>query len=78
MSFSRKEISLSFSVASYNSLATAYASQYTRKGSGKPDGCALFYRREAFESISVRTVAYVDDAGAWLDNQRRFPFNAIK
>lgn len=37
-----------------------YAAQYVRKTEGRPDGCATFYRRHAFELIGTRIVEYLD------------------
>jgi mRNA deadenylase 3'-5' endonuclease subunit Ccr4 len=39
-----------------------YGVQFGRKGGGKPDGCATFYRQNRFEFMDVRLLAY-DDAG---------------
>lgn len=44
-----------------------YGAQYARKSAGRPEGCAILYRREAFELISVRAIAYVDGAGGAPD-----------
>ncbi len=40
-----------------------YGAQYARKFAGRPEGCAILYRREAFELISVRCVRYTDAGG---------------
>jgi len=40
-----------------------YSAQYTHKQAGRPDGCAIFYRREVFELIGVRALAYNDGSG---------------
>lgn len=52
-------------VALRTSLAErGYGAQYARKTAGCPEGCAIFYRRESFELISIRAVAYEDGGGA--------------
>ena len=37
-----------------------YSAQYARKQAGRPDGCAIFYRRAIFELIGARVLAYND------------------
>lgn len=44
-----------------------YGAQYARKSAGRPDGCAILYRREAFELINLRAIAYADGAGVAPD-----------
>jgi mRNA deadenylase 3'-5' endonuclease subunit Ccr4 len=44
-----------------------YGAEYGRKSAGRPEGCALLYRREAFELMSVRAVIYTDGDGALPD-----------
>ena len=41
-----------------------YGAQYGRKNSGRPDGCALFFRRESFTLIDSRVLAYADGGGS--------------
>jgi mRNA deadenylase 3'-5' endonuclease subunit Ccr4 len=41
-----------------------YGGQYARKLARRPDGVALFYRREILELLSARVLAYTDGAGA--------------
>lgn len=40
-----------------------YGAQYARKFDGRPDGCAILYRRDAFDLISVRSVRYTHAGG---------------
>jgi mRNA deadenylase 3'-5' endonuclease subunit Ccr4 len=40
-----------------------YEAHYARKLAGRPEGCAILFRREAFEAHSVRSMAYADGAG---------------
>jgi protein angel len=42
--------------------SSGYATQYTRKTGGKPDGCATFYREAAFELLATRVIVYADGA----------------
>jgi mRNA deadenylase 3'-5' endonuclease subunit Ccr4 len=44
-----------------------YGAQYARKFGGRPDGCAILYRREAFELIGVRSFRYADAGGSAPD-----------
>jgi mRNA deadenylase 3'-5' endonuclease subunit Ccr4 len=44
-----------------------YGAQYARKFAGRPEGCAILYRREAFELISVRSFRYADAGGSAPD-----------
>lgn len=44
-----------------------YDGQYARKLAQRPDGVAIFYRRTAFELLSVRVLAYSDGAGVVAD-----------
>jgi endonuclease/exonuclease/phosphatase family metal-dependent hydrolase len=37
-----------------------YGAQYGRKNGGRPDGCALFFRQDAFTLIDSRVLAYTD------------------
>lgn len=48
--------------------ALGYASQYARKGSGQPDGCAIFYRRADFELLEARVIIYADGRSAAADS----------
>jgi mRNA deadenylase 3'-5' endonuclease subunit Ccr4 len=47
--------------------ARGYGAQYARKGAGRPDGLAIFYRREVFQLLSARVLAYADGAGVACD-----------
>ena len=40
-----------------------YGGQYVRKRARRPEGVALFYRREDFDLLSARVLAYADGAG---------------
>jgi mRNA deadenylase 3'-5' endonuclease subunit Ccr4 len=40
-----------------------YDAQYARKYARRPEGCAIFYKRNAFELLSARVIAYADGAG---------------
>jgi nocturnin len=40
-----------------------YGGQYARKLAARPDGVALFYRREILELLSARVLAYSDGVG---------------
>jgi mRNA deadenylase 3'-5' endonuclease subunit Ccr4 len=44
-----------------------YGAQYARKYARRPEGCAVFYRRNAFELLSARVIAYADGAGVAPD-----------
>ena len=44
-----------------------YGAQYARKRAGRPDGLAIFYRREIVELLSARVLAYADGAGVASD-----------
>jgi mRNA deadenylase 3'-5' endonuclease subunit Ccr4 len=58
-----QEVEMSTFAALQSRLSSlGYASQYTRKTGGRPDGCAIFYRRHAFELIAARVVEYADGA----------------
>lgn len=37
-----------------------YVGHYTKKGQGKPDGCALFYRQDVFAPLQLIRVDYLD------------------
>jgi mRNA deadenylase 3'-5' endonuclease subunit Ccr4 len=45
-----------------------YGSQYARRQGGKPDGCATFYRRDAFELVDANIISYADGRGATGDS----------
>lgn len=45
-----------------------YEAQYARKLAGRPEGCAILYRRQAFELLDVRSVPYTDGGGAAPDS----------
>jgi len=45
-----------------------YGGQYARKFARRPDGVAIFYRRAAFELLSVRVIAYADGAAMAPDS----------
>src|SRR5262245_16900968 len=47
---------------------SGYTGHYTRKGGGKPDGCATFYRTAAFEPLGADRVDYRDGAGGRGDS----------
>lgn len=56
----------------YMSLRTylgvmGYRDQYARKHARRPEGCAIFYRGNAFELLSSRVIAYADGAGVAPD-----------
>ena len=40
-----------------------YHAQYARKGAGRPDGLAIFYRKEKCELLTAERVPYVDGTG---------------
>jgi mRNA deadenylase 3'-5' endonuclease subunit Ccr4 len=40
-----------------------YSSQYARKQSGKPDGCATFYRHDVFDLADANIILYADGHG---------------
>lgn len=40
-----------------------YGAEYARKLAGRPEGLAILYRREVFDRIDTRTVAFADGAG---------------
>jgi endonuclease/exonuclease/phosphatase family metal-dependent hydrolase len=44
-----------------------YGAQYARKFDGRPDGCAILYRRDAFDLISVRSFRYAGAGGSAAD-----------
>lgn len=48
--------------------AIGYSGEYARKGAGRPDGVAIFYRREKFAWISSARLNYADAAGAPADS----------
>ena len=52
----------SFAALKSRLSSLGYAAQYTRKTGGKPDGCATFYRQQAFELVAARVVEYADGA----------------
>lgn len=52
----------SFAALKSRLSSMGYAGQYTRKTGGKPDGCATFYRQQAFELVTARIVEYADGA----------------
>lgn len=45
-----------------------YQAQYARKLAGRPDGCAILYRRQAFELLNIRSVPYSDGGGGTPDS----------
>jgi mRNA deadenylase 3'-5' endonuclease subunit Ccr4 len=56
-----QEVEMStFSALKSRLISLGYAAQYARKTGGSPDGCAIFYRRHAFELIGARVVEYVE------------------
>jgi mRNA deadenylase 3'-5' endonuclease subunit Ccr4 len=52
-----------FSVLQASLGSLGYVGYYSQKGEGKPDGCATFFRTDAFELLSVRTLLYADGRG---------------
>lgn len=48
--------------------AIGYDGQYARKGAGRPDGLAIFYRKEKFVLVSAACLSYADAAGAVPDS----------
>ena len=48
-------------------LAAGYLAQYACKRASKPDGCATFYRHEAFELMGTRVLEYADGS-LWKAN----------
>jgi mRNA deadenylase 3'-5' endonuclease subunit Ccr4 len=48
--------------------AIGYAVRYARKSAGRPDGVAIFYRKEKFESVSATRLTYADAEGAAPDS----------
>jgi mRNA deadenylase 3'-5' endonuclease subunit Ccr4 len=48
--------------------ASGYGAQYRRKNSGKPDGCAVFFRQDVFDLIDVRVIAYKDGRDETADS----------
>jgi protein angel len=48
--------------------ALGYFAQYGRKGGGKPDGCATFYRQNRYELVDARVIAYSDAGGEMRDS----------
>lgn len=47
--------------------ASGYGAEYRRKSSGKPDGCAVFYRQDVFDLIDVRVIVYAYEPGKTAD-----------
>lgn len=47
--------------------ARGYAAEYARKYAQRPDGVAIFYRREMFEWLGARVIAYADGGGVAPD-----------
>jgi mRNA deadenylase 3'-5' endonuclease subunit Ccr4 len=45
-----------------------YGSQYARKQSGKPDGCATFYRHDVFDLVDANIISYADGHGVESDS----------
>jgi mRNA deadenylase 3'-5' endonuclease subunit Ccr4 len=45
-----------------------YGAQYGRKNGGRPDGCALFFRQQAFTLIDSRVLAYADGGSDGADS----------
>jgi endonuclease/exonuclease/phosphatase family metal-dependent hydrolase len=41
-----------------------FAAHYARRRNAQPDGCATFYRHEAFEFLDLRVIAYADGGDA--------------
>jgi|SoiMetStandDraft_2_1073263.scaffolds.fasta_scaffold129587_1 mRNA deadenylase 3'-5' endonuclease subunit Ccr4 len=59
-----QEVEPEFFVALRISLGTmGYGAHYERKYARRPEGCAIFYRENAFELLSARVIAYADGAG---------------
>jgi mRNA deadenylase 3'-5' endonuclease subunit Ccr4 len=59
-------------VESFAALRTSlgmmgYGAQYARKYAGRPEGCAIFYRANEFDLLSVRVIPYADGAGIATD-----------
>src|SRR5918999_4186303 len=46
---------------------TGYGAQYARKYARRPEGCAIFYKQNAFELLGAHVIAYADGAGAAPD-----------
>lgn len=44
-------------------LGHGYDFQYARKRNDRPDGCAIFYRRNVFQFVESQTIAFADGAG---------------
>lgn len=45
-----------------------YDAHYARKGAGRPDGLAIFYRTATFAAANVVSLAFADGAGASADS----------
>jgi mRNA deadenylase 3'-5' endonuclease subunit Ccr4 len=63
-----QEVESELFVALRISLGTmGYGAHYERKYARRPEGCAVFYRGNAFELLSARVIAYADGAGVAPD-----------
>ena len=47
---------------------SGYGVHYARKSAGRPDGVAIFYRKEKFEPVNATRLNYVDAQGAEADS----------
>src|SRR5919109_5317522 len=57
----------SFAALRTSLSVTGYGAHYERKYARRPEGCAIFYRRNEFELLSARVIAYADGAGVAPD-----------
>ena len=51
-----------FAALKHRLTSLGYAAQHARKRGSKPDGCAIFYREDAFELVGTRVIEYADGA----------------
>jgi endonuclease/exonuclease/phosphatase family metal-dependent hydrolase len=51
-----------------NLVASGYSCVYAKKGNGKPDGCAIFFRQEGLRFAGADTLYYHDGRGGVPDS----------